>query len=278
MSKRYTTVLSIAGSDSIGGAGIQADIKTCCAMNVYAMTVITAVTAQNTRGVDMFRSVEPDLLKAQLKAVLTDVKPDAVKIGMVADVPSVEIIADMIGRHKLHNVVVDPVMVSTSGSELSTDASVEAMKSLLFPKADLVTPNVDEASRLANIKVNDTVSMMLAAMGILSDTRAGAVLVKAGDLSGDSRKVADILSRRGMQPVEIVHRRVNTRNTHGTGCSLSSAVACGLAKGLMLEDAVRQAVDWIVGAIEAGKEYKLGKGRGPVNHLYGGMESENKAN
>lgn len=267
MSKRYTTLLTIAGSDSIGGAGIQADIKTACAHGVYSMSVITAVTAQNTRGVDTFRAVEPDLLRAQLKAVLSDVKPDAVKIGMVPDSESVEIIAGMIGRHKLHNVVVDPVMVSTSGSQLSCDESVDAMKKLLFPKADLVTPNVDEASRLANIKVDDSVKMMLAAMGILADTRAGAVLVKSGDMRIDSGNTADILSRRGMQPVEIVHRRVNTRNTHGTGCSLSTAIACGLAKGMMLEEAVRKGIDWVVDAIDAGKDYKLGKGRGPINHL-----------
>lgn len=267
MSKRYTTLLTIAGSDSIGGAGIQADIKTCCAHGVYAMSVITAVTAQNTRGVDTYRAVEPDLLKAQLKSVLSDVKPDAVKVGMVPDADSVAIIAEALGRHKLHNVVVDPVMVATSGSALSSDESVEAMKRLLFPKADLVTPNVDEASRLAGIKVDDGVKMMLAAMGILAYTRAGAVLVKSGDLRIDKENTADILSRRGMQPVEIVHRRINTRNTHGTGCSLSTAIACGLAKGLMLEDAVRKGIDWVVDAIEAGMDYKLGKGRGPVNHL-----------
>ncbi len=268
MSKRYTTLLSIAGSDSIGGAGIQADIKTCSALGVYAMTAITAVTAQNTRGVDSFRAVEPDLLKAQLKAVLADVKPDAVKIGMIPDAASVEIIAGVIGRHRLHNVVVDPVMVATSGSTLSTDDAIEAMKTLLFPKADLITPNIDEASRLAGIKVADSVQMMLAAMSILADSKISAVLVKSGDIRSDSSNTIDILSRRGMQPIEILHRRIKTSNTHGTGCSLSTAIACGLAKGLGLEEAVRKGIDWVVMAIDAGKDYRLGKGRGPINHLF----------
>ena len=134
MGKRYTTLLSIAGSDSIGGAGIQADIKTCCSMGVYAMTVITAVTAQNTQGVSSYSAVEPDLLRAQLKAVLSDVKPDAVKVGMIPDAKSVEIIAAEIGRHKLRHVVVDPVMVATSGSELSTDESVDAVKTSSSPR------------------------------------------------------------------------------------------------------------------------------------------------
>lgn len=268
MSKRYTTLLSIAGSDSIGGAGIQADIKTCCALGVYAMTAITAVTAQNTRGVDSFRAVEPDLLKAQLKAVISDVKPDAVKVGMIPDATSVEIIAGVIGRHKLHNVVVDPVMVATSGSTLSSDEAVDAMKTLLFPKADIITPNIDEASRLAGIKVTDSVQMMLAAMAILAESKVAAVLVKSGDLRSTSSNTIDIFSRRGMQPTEIVHPRINTSNTHGTGCSLSTAIACGMAKGLGLEEAVRKGIEWVVSAIAAGKEYKLGKGRGPINHLF----------
>lgn len=267
MGKRYTTLLTIAGSDSIGGAGIQADIKTCSALGVYAMSVITAVTAQNTRGVASYEAVSPELLEAQLKAVLSDVRPDAVKIGMVPDARSVEIIAEQIGRHKLHNVVVDPVMVSTSGSDLSTSDSVRALRELLFPKADLVTPNIDEASRLADIRIEGTVQMMLAAMGIITSTRAAAVLVKSGDLRVDGDKTADILSRRGMQPLEIVHRRVNTRNTHGTGCSLSTAIACGLAKGLPLVEAVETGIGWVVDAIDAGKDFKLGKGRGPINHI-----------
>lgn len=268
MAKHYTTVLSIAGSDSIGGAGIQADIKTCSAMGVYALTVITAVTAQNTRGVDAYEAVAPDLLRAQLKAVLSDVKPDAVKVGMIPDAASAEIVAKEIGRHKLHNVVVDPVMVATAGSRLSTDESVEAVKNLLFGKATLVTPNVNEASVLAGFKVDDSVQMILAAMNLLTTTSAGAVLVKAGDLQSDSPTASDILSRRGMQPLEITHPRIDTRNTHGTGCTLSTAIACGLAKGLQLEDAVRQGIDFVVQAIDTGKNYRLGKGRGPVNYFF----------
>lgn len=268
MSKQYTTVLSIAGSDSIGGAGIQADIKTCCAMGVYAMTVITAVTAQNTRGVTGYEAVSPALLDAQLQAVLSDVRPDAVKIGMIPDAESVRIIARNLERCKLHNVVVDPVMVSTSGSELSSDLSVSALRKHLFPKVDLVTPNIDEASRLADIKIEGSVQMMLAAMNIITTTKARAVLVKSGDLRNNSDSAVDVLSRQGMQPVEIAHRRIDTRNTHGTGCSLSSAIACCLAKGMPLEDAVRRGIEWVVSAIEAGKDFKLGKGRGPINHLF----------
>lgn len=278
MSKHYKTVLSIAGSDSIGGAGIQADIKTATAMGVYAMTAITAVTAQNTQGVNSYEAVDPGLLKAQLKAVLSDVRPDAVKIGMLPDAKSVEVVAAELGRHKLHNVVVDPVMVATSGSQLSSDDAVEAMKQLLFPKATLITPNVDEASRLANIKIEDTVHMILAAMQLISGTKAGAVLVKSGDLNTVDEMTADVLSRRGMQPVEILHPRIDTRNTHGTGCSLSTAIACGIAKGLPLEDAVRQGIDIIVRAIDGGKRYRLGKGRGPVNFfsMYEAVDAKKK--
>ena len=268
MGKRYTTLLSIAGSDSIGGAGIQADIKTCSALGVYAMTVVTAVTAQNTQGVDSYVTVAPDLLQAQLKAVLSDVKPDAVKIGMVADAKSVEIIASALGRHKLHNIVVDPVMVATAGSDLSTDESVKAVKELLFPKANLITPNIDEASRLTGIKIENNLQMILAAMSLLRETKTGAVLVKSGDLPTENDFSADILSQRDVQPIEIVHRRINTRNTHGTGCSLSSAIACGLAKGMLLEQAVRFGIDFVVNAIDAGKDYKLGKGRGPINFFH----------
>lgn len=267
MSKQYTTILSIAGSDSVGGAGIQADIKTACAHGVYAMTAITAVTAQNTRGVDSYEAVSPELLKAQLEAVISDVRPDAVKIGMVPSPQAVEVIAESLERHKLLNIVVDPVMVSTSGSDLSTDESVVALRSLLFPKATLVTPNVNEASRLAGLKIDGSVQMMLAAMGIINSGQCNAVLVKSGDLRIDSDRAADILSRRGKQPIEIVHRRINTRNTHGTGCSLSTAIACNLAKGFDLEEAVRRAIDWITKAIDAGKDYKLGKGHGPICHF-----------
>lgn len=272
MRRKYTTVLSIAGSDSVGGAGIQADIKTCCALGVYAMTAVTAVTAQNTHGVADYEAVPPHLLDAQLSAILSDVRPDAVKIGMVPNADSVRVIAEHISRHRLRNVVVDPVMVSTSGSDLSTDDSVKALTELLFAKASLVTPNIDEASRLAGLKIEGTVQMMLAAMNILRNTRAAAVLVKSGDLQLDSGNTADLLSCRGIQPVEIVHRRINTRNTHGTGCSLSSAIACGLAKGKPLEVAVREGIDWVVNAIDAGKDYRLGKGRGPINHLFSGPQ------
>ncbi len=276
MSRKYTTILSIAGSDSIGGAGIQADIKTACAQGVYAMTVITAVTAQNTRGVLTYDAVRPELLDAQLQAVLSDVRPDAVKIGMIPDGESARIIAARLALHKLKNIVLDPVMVSTSGSDLSSDDAVKAMTELLFPMASLVTPNVSEASRLAGIKVDSTLQMMLAAMSILDCFGARAVLVKGGDLPSPGAEITDILSRKGAQPVQITHARVNTRNTHGTGCSLSSAIACGLASGERLETAVRRATLWLSGAIDAGKDFSLGRGRGPVNHLYKNHPDQNR--
>lgn len=268
MSRKYTTVLSIAGSDSIGGAGIQADIKSACALGVYAMSVVTAVTAQNTCGVRSYEAVSPELLSLQLEAVMSDVRPDAVKIGMVPDAASARIIAEKLRHYEAANIVVDPVMVATAGQALSSREAVEAMVGELFPLATLVTPNIAEASRLAGIKVDSQLKMMLAAMSIVDSSGARAVLVKGGDLPGGEPQIADILLSKGGQPVEIVHRKVETRHTHGTGCSLSTAIACRLACGSDTESAVREATEWLVGAIDSGKEFRLGKGRGPVNHLY----------
>jgi hydroxymethylpyrimidine/phosphomethylpyrimidine kinase len=260
-------MLTIAGSDSSGGAGIQADIKTAAAHGIYAMSVITAVTAQNTQGVIDVQPLSAACVARQLKAVFTDIKPDAVKIGMISSPDVAEAVAEALHTYGAANVVVDPVMVATSGHRLSSDYAVEQMVKDLFPLATLVTPNVAEAQSLAGCKIAESHEMMLAAIQILNTTGSQAVLVKGGDLNPRLKTISDVLLCRGRQPLELTHPQIQTRNTHGTGCSLSSAIACGLAKGLPLEEAVREAINWITRAITSGKNIQLGKGRGPINHM-----------
>lgn len=261
--KKYATMLSIAGSDPIGGAGIQADIKTCCAHDVYAMAVITAVTAQNTRGVVDYRAVEPDLLREQLDAVCSDVRPGAVKIGMVPDGDSARVIAEIIERYGLDNIVVDPVMVSTSGHSLSDDSAAGVMAGKVFRYATVITPNLPEAKTLLGAE-SETLPVPEWASRIAEKYMARAVLVKGGH--GDSNCLDDVLWDMGKQRT-YVHPRVDTPNTHGTGCSLSSAIACNLALGKNVTDAVADAICWLSRAIEAGAEYSLGHGHGPVKHI-----------
>ena len=254
MNLSYVTMLSIAGSDPIGGAGIQADIKTCCSAGVYAMTVITAVTAQNTCGVKGFKAIDPHLLESQLRAVLDDVSPDAVKIGMVPDADSVRIISGIIKEYGLTNVVVDPVMVATSGDALTESDTSKALKEDLFPLATLVTPNLPEVDALVPGPGN--------ADRLLS--MAEAVLIKGGH--GEDDTLTDTLYRRGFAPLTFSHRKIDTPNTHGTGCSLSSMIACRLALGDTLEKAVEEAIDWLHKAILKGAEFRFGHGHGPVCH------------
>nr|MDD6335187.1 bifunctional hydroxymethylpyrimidine kinase/phosphomethylpyrimidine kinase [bacterium] len=255
------TALSIAGSDSSGGAGIQADIKTMSAHGIYAMSAITALTAQNTTGVSDILEVTPAFLQAQLDAVFTDIFPDAVKIGMVSSAALIGVIAQKLKEYKARHIVVDPVMVATSGSKLLQDEALDALKSQLLPLAELVTPNIPEAEILSDMAIESQEDMTLAAQCI-SQRYHCAVLLKGGHGLNDAN---DLLWKDGAG-YWFYGRRIANPNTHGTGCTLSSAIASNLAGGLELTEAVRQAKAYISGALAAMLD--LGKGRGPMNHLF----------
>lgn len=253
------TVLSIAGSDCSGGAGIQADIKTMLMNGVYAMSAITALTAQNTTGVTGIYEVAPEFLAKQLDAVFDDIFPDAVKIGMVSSAELIEVIADRLKKYNPENIVVDPVMVSTSGSELmKTDAVSTLMKELL-PIASLVTPNIPEAEILSGAVIKTKENMVSAAERIYK-TYNCAVLLKGGHSINDAN---DLLYDNN-EYYWFEGRRIDNPNTHGTGCTLSSAIAANLAKGFNLPEAVKRSKDYISQALEA--QLDLGKGSGPMDH------------
>lgn len=274
--KKYPTVLTIAGSDSIGGAGIQADIKTCCAMGVYAMSVITAVTAQNTNGVDSFQTISPDIIKAQISTVIDDVMPDAVKIGMLPNAETINIVADAIKKYKLRNIVIDPVMVATSGDKLSDgkNETFDALCTALLPLADIITPNIAEAEKLWGNKISDYSLFQLAANEILNKYCCKSILLKGGHIEDDRStdhfisNDDKILSLNTPMPLILKAKRVDTQNTHGTGCSLSSAIACGLAKNYDIIKSLHYAKEFISKAIEAGADFSFGHGHGPINHIY----------
>jgi hydroxymethylpyrimidine/phosphomethylpyrimidine kinase len=269
--KTYPTILSVAGSDSVGGAGIQADIKTCCALGVYAMTVITAITAQSTRGVTGVEPCSPEMLRKQLWTVLDDVRPDAVKIGMVPDGESALVVAEAIEHFRLKNVVIDTIMVSTSGYTLGGRDYVSTLRERLIPLSTLLTPNLPEAEKLTGI-VADDVDGMRHLAAEMCRSYGTAVLLKGGHLA-DTDVLTDVLATTDGEVVEIHHPLVFTQNTHGTGCSLSSAIAANLAKGHSLCDAVAVADEWLHGAIVAGADYILGHGYGPINHLFNILKS-----
>lgn len=256
-------VLSIAGSDSSGGAGIQADIKTIAAHRLFAESAITALTAQNTLGVTGVLDIDPAFVEKQIDAVFEDIRPAAVKVGMVSSAAIIEAVADALERHAAANIVVDPVMVATSGARLIGDDAIEALKERLLPLADVVTPNMPEAAVLCGFPVNDDASMERAA-NELSERVQGAVLVKGGHSAARADDV--LVARAGAPAFWLRAPRVDTQNTHGTGCTLSSAIACGLAKGLPMEEAVRAAKDYVRGALAAG--LNLGKGSGPLDHMW----------
>lgn len=260
-SKPMRTALSIAGSDSSGGAGIQADIKTMSANGVYAMTAVTALTAQNTTGVTDILDSTPAFLSAQLDAVFTDIFPDAVKIGMVSSAELISVIAQKLRQYGARHIVVDPVMVATSGSRLLREDAVEALKTELLPLAEVATPNIPEAEILADMPIRTPADMEAAARKI-SEQYGCAVLCKGGHDLNDAN---DLLWKDGAG-YWFNGRRINNPNTHGTGCTLSSAIAANLAKGMALEGAVRRAKEYISGALAAMLD--LGHGRGPMNHLF----------
>ena len=255
------TALSIAGSDSSGGAGIQADIKTMTANGGYAMTAITALTAQNTTGVTGIMEVTPEFLAQQLDSIFTDIRPDAVKIGMVSSSALIQVIAEKLKEYKAENIVVDPVMVATSGSKLISDDAIETLKTCLMPLSSILTPNSPEAEVLAEMKVETEEEMILAAKKI-SETFHCAVLCKGGHQLNDAN---DLLYRDG--EYKWFHgKRIQNPNTHGTGCTLSSAIASNLAKGYSMDESVKRAKDYISEALEAMLD--LGKGSGPMKHCF----------
>lgn len=262
---RYARVLTIAGSDSGGGAGIQADLKTFAALGCYGMTAITALTAQNTVGVQGIHAVPPAFLRSQLQSVVEDIGVDAVKIGMLHEPGVVEVVAWAIQHYQLQRVVLDPVMVATSGDRLIADATVRVLVDQLFPLATVITPNLDEASLLLGRPIAAVSDLSGAAQALLSQG-ARAVLLKGGHLPGD--QVVDVLARPGHVDVVLSSARMASRNTHGTGCTLSSAIAAHLALGDPLERAVRAAREYILGAIQAGAGVQVGHGHGPLNHGY----------
>lgn len=255
------TALSIAGSDSSGGAGIQADIKTMSANGVFAMTAITALTAQNTTGVTAILDSTPEFLSAQLDAVFTDIFPDAVKIGMVSSADLISVIAKKLRQYEARHIVVDPVMVATSGSRLLQENAVETLKKELLPLAEVVTPNIPEAEILADMPIKTPKDMETAAKKI-SEQYNCAVLCKGGHDLNDAN---DLLWKDG-EGYWFNGKRIDNPNTHGTGCTLSSAIASNLAKGMDLKEAVQRAKEYISGALAAMLD--LGKGRGPMNHLF----------
>lgn len=253
------TALTIAGSDSGGGAGVQADIKTMIANGVFATSAITALTAQNTVGVTGIMEATPDFLGEQLDNVFTDIYPDAVKIGMVSSVPLIEKIAEKLTEYDAKNIVVDPVMVATSGSKLITDGAAQVLMEKLIPLATVITPNIPEAEAMTGMSITSEDDMISAARAI-SDKYGCAVLCKGGHSINDAN---DLLYRDGSFKW-FKGKRIDNPNTHGTGCTLSSAIASNLAKGFDLDTSVERAKSYISGALSA--MLNLGKGSGPMDH------------
>jgi hydroxymethylpyrimidine/phosphomethylpyrimidine kinase len=255
------SVLTIAGSDCSGGAGIQADIKTITTHRMYAMSVITALTAQNTTGVYGIEESSPDFVALQMKCVFEDIFPDAVKIGMVANADIIAVIASKLREYGAKNIVVDPVMVSTSGGRLLEDSAEQTLKQQLLPVADIITPNIPEAEALSGISIRDARDMLDAAK-LITKAVNGAVLIKGGHLENS----ADDLLYADGNAVWFRSEKVDNPNTHGTGCTLSSAIACNLAAGRGLDASVKNAKEYITGALKANLD--LGKGSGPLDHCF----------
>ena len=270
---QYRCALTIAGSDSVGGAGIQADIKTMSALGVYAASAITAVTVQNTQGVYGIEAIRPEIVGGQISAVMDDIHPTAVKIGMVNDAGTIHAIAKTLGRYKDVAVIIDPVMVSTSGCRLMQEDALQVFRTELMPLASLLTPNVPEAEILSGIKIETVDDMDRAANKICREAArcivekgCRAALVKGGHLDGNTK--TDILYADGQRVETFEAQTVETRNTHGTGCTLSSAITAHLALGHTMADAIRQAKTYLYKALEAGKDVEIGRGHGPVNHFF----------
>ncbi len=261
MDCKIPTALTIAGSDCIGGAGIQADLKTMLANGVFGMSAITALTAQNTMGVRAISEVTPEFLSAQLDAVFSDIFPDAVKTGMVANAELIGVISDSLRLYKAKNIVVDPVMIATSGARLISEEAITVLKETLLPLADVVTPNIPEAEVLSEIKICKKEDMMNAAE-IINKKYGCSVLLKGGHSINDAN---DLLYENN-EMTWFEGKRINNPNTHGTGCTLSSAIASNLAKGHDLKNSVKLAKEYISAALSAMLD--IGNGTGPLNHGY----------
>ena len=263
---RTAAVLTIAGSDSSGGAGIQADLKTFSAFSVYGASVITALTAQNTHGVQGVEAVTPDFVAAQMRSVLDDLAVRAIKAGMLANTPIIAVVATELARHAEVPLILDPVMVATSGDALLTDDAVATLKALLIPRATLITPNLPEAARLLGQPIAADETSARRQLEALARLGAKAVLLKGGH--GTGPEAVDLLCIDG-RVTRLASPRLATRNTHGTGCTLSAAIAALLARGHDLETAVARAKYYVHRAIAAGAGLMIGTGAGPVDHLYG---------
>lgn len=263
LNQRYVRVLTIAGSDSGGGAGIQADLKTFAALGCYGMTAITALTAQNTQGVQAIHAVPAEFLRAQLASVLDDIGVDAVKIGMLHTPEVVRTVAWAIDHYGLQRVVLDPVMVATSGDRLIAEETVDVLVRELFPRVTVVTPNLDEAALLIGRPIEGVQALEEAGRSLLA-LGARAALVKGGHLAGN--EVVDLLVQPDAPSLRLASQRIPSRNVHGTGCTLSSAIAAHLAQGLPLEEAVQRARAYILRAIAEGAQVQTGHGHGPLNH------------
>lgn len=260
--RRYYPILSIAGSDSSGGAGIQADIKTISSIGCYAMTAITAITAQNTTGVAAIQGIDPEIVRAQISTVWADIPPLAVKTGMLFSAPIIEQVAAELSHYHPTHLVVDPVMLSTSGSQLIAPDAVECMVTRLFPLAEIVTPNVSEAHALTG--THDLLGQALA----LRDMGCRNVLLKGGDTDSTDFKTDYLLLENTHKLIPLKADAIATRNTHGTGCTLSSAIASYLALGLDMEEAVSRAKLFVVRGLRSGASVAIGHGHGPMNHLF----------
>lgn len=262
--EHHPVILSIAGSDCSGGAGIQADIKTISALGGYAATAITAITVQNTLGVSAVQPISAEIVRGQIEAVMEDLQPVAVKIGMVNDIQIVGVISDCLRKYAPQYVVYDPVMVSTSGRKLMTDEAVEEIKKKLLPLVTLITPNIDEAAVLTGKNIQNVQDMKMAARK-LTDEFQTSILIKGGHLEGD--KMCDLLHTSEMICHIYKEEKIETTNLHGTGCTLSSAIATYLAKGYPMQEAIQYAKVYITRAIMAGKDLHIGHGNGPLWHF-----------
>ncbi|WP_300728391.1 bifunctional hydroxymethylpyrimidine kinase/phosphomethylpyrimidine kinase [uncultured Bacteroides sp.] len=264
--KRYPCVLTIAGSDCSGGAGIQADIKAISALGAYAASAITAITVQNTCGVTGIHPVPPAYVKGQIESVMTDIRPKAVKIGMINDIEIVKVIEESLKRFRPEFVVFDPVMVSTSGCKLMEDDAIEAITTRLMPLSTIITPNLSEAEVLLGYPIRDIDTMKKAAVKLL-DYGCRSVLVKGGHLADGG--MCDVLQTKDEnEPHLYSAQKIDSKNTHGTGCTLSSSIATYLALGETLPEAVRKAKEYVYKGILSGKDVHIGEGHGPLNHFH----------
>lgn len=262
---RYPIALTIAGSDSGGGAGIQADLKTFSSLGVYGASAITAVTAQNTLGVENIQAISPEIVESQIDAVMQDFQVDAVKIGMLFLPETVRVVAQAIKHFSPSHVILDPVMISTSGSKLIEDETIEVLVSELFHCVHLITPNTDEATFLTGIPIRDEEDTGMAAERLLA-MGCPAVLMKGGHLQGET--ITDTLYIKGVEPLRLTAPAIDTINTHGTGCTLSSAITAYLALGYTLPEAVKSAKIYITKALQAGADVQVGHGNGSLNHFF----------